>query len=686
MRFAARVVFVSVLTGCSGSGSGVEPPDASSSDASVDLRDGREIRRALRAQPLELRGPKVAAVDLLSPPPNAAPGGSLLDVAPSPVDLLPAEKIVSSRGFRSDMLARPIEPLVDAAGRYAIRRRELAAFFQPKGFALNIPEPRKDGKPGGAWNLLVDVVGGAEPTPIAEAAKAGRSHRFGATTEAGVPQFGQLAWEEIYPGVDMVIVPGRAGFSYRFLASPGADVSRIKLAWNGAKALRVSDDGAKLEVETGIGTLAVDALHVYEQIGDEKHELEARHVVHGLESSVEVKGWTGKGTLVIDPSVWWASYFADDGNEVPGKIATDSAGNVYIVGYTDGSYFPTTGGYDKVFGGGNDAFVAKFTSTGSLSWSTYLGGAGADYGNDIAVDSTGALIVVGETSSDGLATTGVYDTTRVLSEAFVAKLSAANGQPTWFTYLGGSTSDRANSVAIDGSNNIYVTGSTSSTDFPTTTGVFKTTNAGGTDAFLTKLNSAGGVGFSTYLGGGATDNGNGVAVDSTAAYVVGTTGSSNFNGVGGAPLYDNGFITKISSTGVHQWSKYIGGNGGDGASAVAVVPTSGRIVVVGYCYDLTGAANYSHGNTDAYMASFTTAGAMDNAVYLGGSNFDAAYDVAADAAGTLYIVGSTNSSNFPNVGGLTNGTVSGRRPVPHQDHRHGHRPLVRDPLRRHGWR
>jgi len=198
----------------------------------------------------------------------------------------------------------------------------------------------------------------------------------------------------------------------------------------------------------------------------------------------------------------------------------DSAGNVYVAGSTGSTDFPTTGGFDTTLDGGSpDAFVTKVSAAGSnLVWSSYLGGGGLDSGSSIAVDSASNVYVAGFTRSADFPTTGGFDTTYGgSSDAFVTKVNAARSSLAWSSYLGGADTDHGNGIAVDSAGDVYVAGDTDSSDFPTTGG-FDTTDGGGTDVFVTKVNAAGSsLAWSSYLEGFGQDDGGTRAATAAAA-------------------------------------------------------------------------------------------------------------------------------------------------------------------------
>ena len=272
------------------------------------------------------------------------------------------------------------------------------------------------------------------------------------------------------------------------------------------------------------------------------------------------------------------------------KIAVDAAGNAYVTGYTASSNFPTKDAYQGSKPGSTDAFVTKLTSTGSaLGFSTYLGGVGIDYTCGIAVDSTGAYIS-GHTKSSNFPTQNAYQPVLNGTDydAFVTKFSST-GALTYSTYLGGSLSDYGHDIATDASGNAYVTGYTISTDFPTQN-PYQASRAGGNDVFITKLASTGStLIYSTYLGGDSIDFGYGIAVDGSGnGTVTGITASSDFptqNPYQGniSDGYDL-FITSLSPTGnALEYSTYLGGVFDDYGYGIAV-DSSGNAYVTGYTF------------------------------------------------------------------------------------------------------
>jgi hypothetical protein len=277
------------------------------------------------------------------------------------------------------------------------------------------------------------------------------------------------------------------------------------------------------------------------------------------------------------------------GDDYAGGITLDASNNALVVGTTSSSNFPVLGAFQPALGGVNDAFVARLNALGSaLSYSTYLGGSSNESGAGIRVSSGGEAFVTGVTSSLDFPTASAFQPARAGGfDAFVTRLSATGSALVYSTYLGGTGTDRGAAIVLDPAANAYVTGDTNSTNFPTAA-PYQAALAGGSDAFLSKLGSAGSsLVYSTYLGGSAADVGLGIGIDvGRNAFVVGSTASTNFptfaptQNVSGGGATD-GFVSKLTPLGVAlSFSTYVGGSGQDRATAMTT-DVEGNAYVVG---------------------------------------------------------------------------------------------------------
>lgn len=370
-----------------------------------------------------------------------------------------------------------------------------------------------------------------------------------------------------------------------------------------------------------------------------------------------------------------------DNNESGRSIAVDSDGNAYIVGVTSSEAFPvSSGALQPTLQGTMDGFVAKLNPTGtSLMYATYLGGANLDAINSIAVDQSGNAYVAGSTQSLMFPTTsGAFQPTfgGANQDGFVAKIDSTGTSLIYATYLGGTNNESAVDIAVDSQGNTYVVGSTSSTDFPTTQGVFQRAFAGGAvDGFVTKLNPTGSaLVYSTFLGGAKADsdslNGgdsvNAITLDAMGnAYLAGDTGSSSFPTTDGAfqtkfpgsttsNSANSAFVTKLNAMGTAlEYSTFLGGDTFDSSIAI-VVDSMSRAYVIG----TTSSTNFPVtpdaiqakvvGESDVFVTELSATGKeLVYSTLFGGSSSELAIGLAVDKEGSIYLAGVTSSDNYP---------------------------------------
>jgi plastocyanin len=513
---------------------------------------------------------------------------------------------------------------------------------------------------------------GADPHPAVEGTEElpGKSHYFIGNDpkkwRTDVPQYARVEYKNVYPGVSLTYYGNQGQLEYDFVVSPGGDPRRIRLGIEGAKGIRVDAEG-NLVLSLPGGEVVEKAPVVYQEIGRARKAVEGRFVVRGRgEVGFEVGAYEADRPLVLDPLLVYSTYLGGSGNDAGLGIAMDTSGNAYVTGYTNSTNFPTANPLQAANGGGYDAFVAKVNAVGSaLVYSTYFGGSGDDIGQSIAVDGSGNAYVTGYTQSTDFPTANplqaVYGGN---ADAFVAKLNASGSALVYSTYLGGSGSDYGQGIAVDASGNAFVTGSTGSANFPTANAL-QAANAGGSDAFVVKVNAAGSaLVYSTYLGGSGLDQAWGIAVDLAGnAYVTGDTVSTNFPTTNPLQATHGGgtsdaFVAKVNAAGsALVYSTYLGGSGGDQGQGIAV-DASGSAYVTG----LTSSTNFPTANplqaanggaNDAFVAKLNTAGsALVYSTYLGGSGDDFGDGIAVDALGNAYVTGLTGSTNFPTANPL----------------------------------
>jgi hypothetical protein len=386
---------------------------------------------------------------------------------------------------------------------------------------------------------------------------------------------------------------------------------------------------------------------------------------------------------VIDPGLDYSTFLGGELIDFGEGIAVDKSGSAYVTGLTQSADYPTTpGAFDITDNGDKDVFVTKLNASGSeLVYSTLLGGAAFDRGLGIAVDGSGRAYVTGYTESDNYpTTTGAYDFSfnGGFTDAFVTKLNASGSALAYSTFLGGTSPDFGFGIAVDGEGRAYVTGSTSSPDYPTTRGAFDRTFTGASNTLVTKLNASGSaLVYSTYLGGsGGGDAGSGIAVDTTGrAYVAGQTSSVDFPTTRGAfdrtldrNFNEDAFVTTLNASGSELvYSTFLGGRFRDWSNGIAV-DGSGRAYVTGY----TESDNYpttpnafdttSDGFSDAFVTKLNASGsALAYSTFLGGSGMEQSFAIAVGERGRAYVTGLTIDSNdYPTTPGAFDDTYSGR--------------------------
>lgn len=452
-----------------------------------------------------------------------------------------------------------------------------------------------------------------------------------------VPTYGEITMKNIYPGVDLLL---RSQNGRLIATERGEEKARsaVRIGYNGGTVLRMQ--GASTVLRTRFGDRAFDGIlpHDSATLSDRQVQTAGRN----------------PGAVTLG----YSSYLGGGGtNEMGLDIEVDATGSAYVTGYTESNDFPTQNP-SQSFQGGLDAFVSKLNSDGaSLIYSTYIGGSGAESGEGVAIDELGSAYVAGVTTSDNFPTVSAFQTDRAIDDAFVVKLSPSGNVMHYCTYLGGSAVDVGWEVAVDQLGSAYVTGETYSTDFPVynpyqlkqgSSDVFVTKlNATGHSLY-----------YSTLLGGSSGEVGYDIAVDvHGAAYVTGETSSDNFptkNGIQGRGGKIDAFVTKFSTSGsTLAYSTFLGGSELDAGMGIAV-DRAGAAYVTGY----TSSSNYPTRNPiqghkleeDVVVTKLSPAGnELLYSTYLSGTYVEIAYGIAVDVSGAAYVTGGTSSPDFPTL-------------------------------------
>ena len=374
------------------------------------------------------------------------------------------------------------------------------------------------------------------------------------------------------------------------------------------------------------------------------------------------RGWNGTHSNVNIP---WVSYLGAEATDRVIAAKTDSAGNLFVCGFTYSASFPVSAGAQQpVNGGGSDAFVAKYSPAGVLLWSTYLGGSLRDEAQALAIDSTGRVMVSGITASTNFpVTSGAAQNTYGggTSDAYVACYSPT-GTLLWATYFGGSDADYGMGIACGPNGRIAVAGMTQSANLPVGSGTQQPTFAGGFDCYIALYSLAGAPIWSSFFGGPEFDEARAVAFDRTGAVVIAGESSGAFPVTAGAqqPVHGGGgshdaIVASFSPQGFLQWATYLGGSGienclGLAADSARNVYVCGQTASANFPVSSGAAQPVFGGGTDGFISSFSPQGVLSWSTFYGGSSFDYAYGLALDRTSMLYIGGNTSSGDFPVTG------------------------------------
>jgi len=486
---------------------------------------------------------------------------------------------------------------------FVARGRGYTLKLSPAEATMDLGRPEGAAEPVQVRRMVVG--GNARAEMRGEAEQPGRSHYFRGNDPASwvtnVPSYARVAEAAIYPGIDLVYHGDADRLEWDFVVAPGTDPARIRLRFEGARPLRLDGNG-DLVVETTTGVVRQKKPVLYQEVGSERRTVGGAYDLHGPdEIGFQVAAYDATRPLVIDPELVYSTYVAGcRGRQGVEDVAVDSDGNAYAVGYQ-----PVGCDLEP-----SHAWVVKFGPDGTRLASTKFGGWGAtvDAATGVALDAAGNVYVTGwsdwrqpggppqfPTTPDALQPTnaGVRD-------AFVTKLDPALGNILYSTLLGGSGDDIGTDIAVGDMGTVYVAGQTASTDFPVANPA-QPFPGGGQDAFIAALDlAASNLVFSSYLGGSGDDSPARLAKAGSAIVLAGTTSSPDL------PV-----------------------RSGDAAGPFQ--------------------PSFGGGSSDAFVARYSCAGTLDYLTYLGGSDRDEAYGVAADASGFAYVTGGTASPDYPTL-------------------------------------
>ena len=588
-------------------------------------------------------------------------------------------------------------PFVENRGEYPdeaafwTRTREGALFVTRDGALFHVlPAPVTPGKAGGAA-LREIFIGDAEADPRGVDPSDVRVRSFRGASDAAARAMGRafdsLSLGRVYRGVDVRLVLREGRVEKLFHVLPGADPKAIRVRVDGADRLEVGRDG-RLIVHTARGEVSFSAPRAFQGSGADRRTVEAAYRVEGDCYGFRLGDYDPEVELIIDPLV--ASTYLGGGGEDRGMtLIPDGQGGLYGAGYTFSADFPTTpGAFEETYCGGSfDACVVKFSSDlSTLQAATFLGGSGNEgpYYLGLARDGQGDLYVAGNTTSqDFPVTPGAFDTTYNGNVAgpygdggdvFVARLDAGLSTLKACTFLGGSSHDYAARIAVDGTDGLFIVGSSGSLDLPVTSGAYDPTPSAGGNfnenvilARLTRDLTA--VTALTYLGGTGDDFVEGLGMDSQGRPVItGWTRSQNFPVTPGAfdttynGHYYDAFVSRLDAgLTALEASTYVGGESWEFGYALAL-DDQDRVYITGHTaskntfpvtpgaydetYNSNQGANYGD---DVFLTRLDPdLTAVEASTYLGGAKWENATDLTVDdVKDEIYVTGNTSSTDFP---------------------------------------
>jgi hypothetical protein len=495
----------------------------------------------------------------------------------------------------------------------------------------------------------------------------------------GVENYERVRYRAVYPGIDMVYYGAGRELEYDFVVSPGADLSRIRLRFQGIGHMAVTPEGNLLVESSGARLIEKRPVVYQDQPGSTRREISGRFKVLGpTEVGFEVAAYDRMRPLTIDPALSYSTLLGSSGADSVTGVKVDKAGLVYVSGFmSNGDFAAAASAYQGPTSGTSAVFIAVLDpskqGSDSLLYFTYIGGSGADVSNSMALDASGNIYLTGSTSSTDFPTVGASQSALAGGasiDAFALKfnyLAPGAAALVFSTYIGGSDIDIGYGIDLDQQGAMYITGSTLSSDFPVTSSAYAAVRFGNSDAFIVKVDpNSGSLAYASYLGAENDDAGRAIAVaPNGTVYLAGETDGTQFpqagnqyqsTFLGGGDVFIAIMDLTQSKVGSLLYSTYFGGSKLDNVRKIALDP-NGKLLLTGYTLSpdfpvtpgalqatMTGPANIFVTRLDLAAA---TSGTVLYSTYFGGSGGDVAYDITSDAAGAIYLTGYTLSIDFP---------------------------------------
>lgn len=481
----------------------------------------------------------------------------------------------------------------------------------------------------------------------------------------GVETHDAILYEDLYPGIDLKVYGVEKAIEYDWIVGPGADVGAVRFEYRDVRGTRI-DPGGNLVVTTSFGELVHKKPVAYQTAAGGRDSVDVCFKrLDGGAYGFDAGPYDPSRELVIDPVILvYSSFLGGRDWDRCGDIAVDESLCLYVAGATFSTDFPLKAGYDPTYNNQGDVFVTKFSSTGkSLVYSTYLGGPYYEQAYGLTVDKT-KNVYFGGIAYDGFPTKNAYDDSYDDSkhgdyfDAILVKLNAL-GNLVYSTYLGKGDDDAIYSVAVDGVGRAHVAGDTDNLDFPVKYAI-QPHFGGNDDGFVAVFSASGNsLETSTFIGGSMWDGVADIALDKAGfVYICGTTRSSDFptkkayDATYGGGLSDAYYAKLGPLARSRVFTTFLGGNQSDNGidialdaslSAYIVGSTQSKNFPKVKAYDKT-----LGGTKDGFVVKFAPNGlSLLYATFIGGSEDDAANQVALDGEKAAYVAGSTLSSDFP---------------------------------------
>ena len=610
-----------------------------------------------------------------------------------------------------------------ASVRFAAKVPGGSMFLKPQGFVFALHDtralalrhhqqagPLEDAIRQHAYSVTF-LGAAASPTMKGDRPKAERRNYFHGNDPANwasdVKSFQEVTYQELYPGTELQLFEQAQHLKYQFVLQPGADPKAIRMQYEGMDQLRLSD--GRLHITTSVGSVTEQRPVAYQVRNGNRTEVPCRfELKKGVVSFAFPQGYNPQETLVIDPILVFSTYSGSAADNWGYTAAFDSTGNIYSGGIVFDPGFPTTvGAYQSSFSGSIDIGILKYnpnspTGSNALIYATYMGGLEPEMPHSLVVNSQNELVILASTgSADFPMAGGGFDNTfnggpalqyfggfitySDGSDIAVSKLSPNGNALIASTFIGGTGNDGTltetalitknygdefrGDIIVDASDNVYLTSSTASLDFPVVGGFQGSYRGGPSDGVVCKLSpSLASMTWSAYLGGAAEDGGFGIQLDpQNRVYVCGATTSANFPTTPGTlhPAFQgvmDGYVVQISASGNSILAGSFIGTPGEDEVYLLQLDAGGNVYVCGQTtsasYPVTPGV-YSNPNSRQFIHKLnpTLSATVFSTVFGSG---DGQLNISptaflVDECEKLTVAGWGGNVNTSHAGGTTNG-------------------------------